>query len=275
MEAIEVKTEIDSVQDLKKVAFQCSQCDKVVQSSSNLKTHMKWIHELVRDRHICEVCCKTFAIAKDLKNHQMVHTGERNFPCHICGKSYQKKDYLIRHTRIHTGEKPYSCEHCGKSFSDPSSFKGHTRSHTDTFACSICGKVLLYEKSLKLHLKVHQRLEENGEGKKQLFSNEVKVEALKKVNEIGLMKTSVLMKIQQSSLRNWVNLGKGGHQCGECQKVFPYKASLEKHMLKKHNKSLESEKGNESTIKQLQVGSRLSNPLNVVPIIKDMKNVII
>ena len=190
----------------------------------------------------------------------MVHTGEKNFPCHICGKSYQKKDYLIRHTRIHTGEKPYSCEHCGKSFSDPSSFKGHTRSHTDTFACSICGKVLLYEKSLKLHMKVHQRLEENGEGKKK-FSNEVKVEALQKVKEIGLMKTSVLMKIQQSSLRNWVNLGKGGHQCGECQKVFPYKASLEKHMLKKHNKSLESEMGNVSTVEQLQVGSRLYNPL--------------
>ena len=264
MEPTAVKTEMDdSATNAKKGAFQCPQCDKIVQSSPNLKKHIKWKHDLVRDRHMCDICCKTFAIPKDLKNHQRVHTGEKNFPCHICGKSYQTKDYLIRHTRIHTGEKPFSCDQCGKSFSDPSSFKVHSKQHTGverSFPCSICGTVLTYEKSLKLHMKVHQRLEENGEGKKK-FSNEVKVEALQKVKEIGLMKTSVLMKIQQSSLRNWVNLGKGGHQCGECQKVFPYKASLEKHMLKKHNKSLESEMGNVSTVEQLQVGSRLYNPL--------------
>ena len=236
MESIAVKTDIDdSVLNLKKSVFQCSQCDKVVQSSFSLRTHIKWIHEMVRDRHMCEICCKTFAIPKDLRNHQKVHTGERNFPCHICGKGYKTKDYLIRHTRIHTGERPYSCEHCGKSFSDPSSFKGHIKSHTNTYLCSICDKVLLYEKSLKLHMSVHQRLEDKNETEKGPFSNVFKVEALKKVKEIGLIETSDLMRISHSTLQNWVNLGKGEHQCRDCQKVFPYRASLEKHMAKKHN----------------------------------------
>ena len=256
MEPIAIKTDIDdSVLSQKKSAFQCSQCDKVVQSSTNLKTHIRWIHELVRDRPMCEICCKTFAIPKDLKNHQKVHTGEKNFRCHICGKCYKTKDYLIRHTRIHTGERPYSCEHCGKSFSDPSSFKGHKKSHTDTYACSICDKVLLYKKSLKLHMNVHQRLEENIENEKEFYSNVIKVEALKNVKEIGLIKTSHLMRIPPSTVQNWVNLCNGGNQCGDCQKVFPHRATLEKHMTKKHNHSLYSKMSNMSIINQPQVGS--------------------
>ena len=256
MEPIAIKTEIDdSVLSQKKSVFQCHQCDKVVQSSTNLKTHMKWIHELVRDRPMCEICCKTFAIPKDLKNHQKVHTGEKNFPCHICGKGYKTKDYLIRHTRIHTGERPYSCEHCGKSFGDPSSFKGHTKSHTDTHVCSICDKVLLYEKSLKLHMNVHQRLKKNNENKTECYSNVFQDEALKKVKEIGLVKTSDLMKIPPSTLHNWVNLCEGVHQCGDCQKIFPHRAPLEKHMAKKHKQSLDSKMSNKSTTNQPQVGS--------------------
>ena len=235
MELTAVKTEMDdSATNAKKGAFQCPQCDKIVQSSSNLKKHIKWKHDLVRDRHMCDICCKTFAIPKDLKNHQRVHTGEKNFPCHICGKSYQTKDYLIRHTRIHTGEKPFSCDQCGKSFSDPSSFKVHSKQHTDverSFPCTICGTVLTYEKSLKLHMNnVHR-----GWEAAVLFSNEFKVEALAKVKEIGLSSTSELMRVPYSTLRNWVNLGKGGHRCMECKKVFPYGASLKKHMVKKHS----------------------------------------
>ena len=237
MEPVAVKTEIDdSATNPKKEVFQCPQCDKVVQSSYNLKTHTKWIHDLVRDRHMCDICCKTFAIPKDLNNHQKVHTGEKNFPCHICGKSYKTKDYLIRHTRIHTGERPFSCDQCGKSFSDPSSFKVHRKRHTDGdsgFPCTICGTVLMYEKSLKLHMSIVHQGSEAAE--KVLFTNEFKVDALKKVKEIGLVKTSHLLRLPYSTLRNWIKLCQGGHKCKECNKIFPYGASLKKHIVKKHS----------------------------------------
>ena len=163
-----------------------------------------------------------------------VDTGAKNFPCHICGKSYKTKFYLIRHTRIHTGEKPFSCEKCGKSFADPSAFKGHTKLHTNrNFPCNMCDKVLVSEKILKLHIKVHPGTDSSG--MKVLFSNEFKVEALRKVKEIGSIKTSDLMRIPYTTLMNWINICRGEHQCKECKKGFPYSASLRKHMAKKHD----------------------------------------
>ena len=67
------------------------------------------------------------------------------------------------------------------------------------------------------------------------FSDKFKVEALEKVKEIGVINTSELMRVPYSTLRNWINLRKGGHLCMECKKVFPYRASLRKHMVKKHS----------------------------------------
>ena len=214
----------------KQIGLQCPQCDKIVQSSNHLKTHIKWIHELVRDSHICDICCKTFSKPGDLRKHQRGHSKEMNFPCHVCGKSFKTKYYLIIHTRIHTGEKPFSCEQCGKSCADPSSFKSHMKHHDESrksFPCNQCGKVLRYKKTLKDHMSSHQEIA----GKERvIFSNEFKIEALKKVLEIGPKNTASLMKIPYSSLRNWINICKGGHACEECNIVFPYKASLEKHM---------------------------------------------
>ena len=185
--------------------------------------------------------------------HQTVNTGdsENNFPCHICGKSYKTKHYLIRHTRIHTGEKPFSCEKCGKSFADPSAFKGHTKLHGDrSFPCSICDKVLVSEKILKLHVKVHPQIDSSGV--KVLFSNEFKVEALKKVKEIGSMKTSDLMRIPYTTLQNWINICKGEHQCKECKKGFPYRVSLMKHMAKRHDPNKDPMKTNTSSLNQVK-----------------------
>ena len=220
---------------LKKIGdFQCPQCEKTFSSKQYMRVHIKKVHDKIRD-HMCDICSKTFATPKDLANHQFVHTGEKQYPCHICGKSYQSKDYLIIHTRMHTGEKPYFCELCGKSFSDPSSYAVHKRQHTEeNFPCDTCGKVLKRVKNLKLHMAVHKGEAKQVNGK-LIFSNESKVKALKKVKELGVKKTSIMLNIPYTTLRNWVNVCKGEHVCTACDKVFPFKIGLEKHMAKKHS----------------------------------------
>ena len=230
----------DSESKLKTIP--CLECDKLFKSQSNLNLHVKRVHQEVKN-YICDKCPKSFETSKDFTVHKLLHKGEKNFPCNICGKSYQTKDYLIIHTRIHTGEKPYFCELCGKSFSDPSSFKQHEKQHSNTntnIPCEICGKSFKREKNLKLHMLVHSENHSKNAsdvdtlGARMVFSNEFKLNALKKVQEIGQRETSKLMKIPYTTLRNWVNVCKKEHNCQFCGRSFPFKASLERHEKLKH-----------------------------------------
>ena len=61
------------------------------------------------------------------------------------------------------------------------------------------------------------------------------------------------MKIPYSSLRNWINICRGGHQCQECYIVFPYKGSLEKHMTRNmHTSEGSTERKGVQQVKQFQ-----------------------
>ena len=42
------------------------------------------------------------------------------------------------------------------------------------------------------------------------------------------------MNIQYNTISNWVNVAKGGHNCQFCGRTFPWKAALERHILKQH-----------------------------------------
>ena len=181
---------------------ECLQCGKVFTRKIDLKNHVKHVHDKIRE-HICEVCAKGFATSSDLNTHKRTHTGEKNFPCHICGQSYSSKQYLIIHTRQHTGEKPHSCEECGKAFADPSALKNHQKQHQNNqpVACEVCGKTFKIKKNLKSHMMIHN----NGAGLmidacqtesgKRIYSNDFKLEVLKKVQEIGLSATAKLVRI--------------------------------------------------------------------------------
>ena len=65
---------------------------------------------------------------------------------------------------------------------------------------------------------------------KRLYSNDFKLDVLKKVQEIGISATAKLVNIQYNTIVNWVNLAKGEHNCQICGKTFSFKAALERHM---------------------------------------------
>ena len=50
-----------------------------------------------------------------------------NTVCDICGKNFSSKSALKQHILIHSGEKPFKCNFCNKSFNDGSSMRRHRR----------------------------------------------------------------------------------------------------------------------------------------------------
>ena len=180
------------IEDVPKSARQCGECGKMFANYKLMRNHFKSVHK--RDV-ICDICAKGFPTRTALNIHRQGHTGEKNFPCHICGQSYKTKHYLIIHTRLHTGEKPHCCEQCGKAFADPSALKNHQKQHQDNpgVACEICGKIFKMQKNLKRHMIVHSNGNLSDTGPR-IYSNDFKLDVLKKVQEFGISATAKLVK---------------------------------------------------------------------------------
>lgn len=55
--------------------------------------------------HHCEVCNKTFSRSSLLKQHSVIHMGNKRFKfrCEVCGKMFRTRSHLRDHMRIHTG----------------------------------------------------------------------------------------------------------------------------------------------------------------------------
>ena len=52
---------------------------------------------------------------------------ERNYACVVCGAGFMSGKDLRKHEVTHTGEKPYSCHLCQQRFTSPSSRSCHIR----------------------------------------------------------------------------------------------------------------------------------------------------
>ncbi|KAG8199624.1 hypothetical protein JTE90_009459 [Oedothorax gibbosus] len=142
----------------------------------------------------CPMCSYTAFKPSHIRQHSVVHTGERPYKCTICNKSFTQKDYfegvqrttnsnlhlstmsnqpgikvysctmcsyssvyschVKQHSVVHTGERPYKCTVCNKRFAQKSSVKTHMLLHTGhkPFKCSLCHREFTQKKTLKIHM---------------------------------------------------------------------------------------------------------------------------
>uniref|UniRef100_A0A182R9Q7 Protein krueppel n=1 Tax=Anopheles funestus TaxID=62324 RepID=A0A182R9Q7_ANOFN len=112
-----------------------------------------------RQQHECHVCHKSYAESSALRQHMLVHTGEKPYKCDICSKSFYNASTLKTHQRIHSDHNPYRCGTCTKMFDNARSLELHHRTHTGEkpYACDVCLKKFSCSSNLKRHRKLHDR----------------------------------------------------------------------------------------------------------------------
>ena len=78
-------------------------------------------------RVLCNVCNKTYASKRTLKQHMKIHSGSKPYRCDYCGKTFTDRSTRNKHARIHTGFKPHVCTYCNAAFGQSGNLLRHQR----------------------------------------------------------------------------------------------------------------------------------------------------
>merc|ERR1712037_475622 len=64
----------------------------------------------------CDICGKSLGSLKQLRDHGIVHSSERNYQCPDCDRTFRRRDDLTDHKRKHEKDvlkqKPFACQYC-------------------------------------------------------------------------------------------------------------------------------------------------------------------
>ena len=115
------------LRDVKSVENICLICSKVFSVSSNLKRHMRRIHETentVRKSNSCNLCEYKCRDKYQLKVHMRSHTKERPYSCSLCNFKSSKKEDCKRHMSTCKGPK-FKCVNCQEAFKSRSAVNEH------------------------------------------------------------------------------------------------------------------------------------------------------
>ncbi|XP_063630801.1 zinc finger protein 135-like [Cydia splendana] len=136
-----------------------STCEYMSNKKGNLRDH-QLIH--TGDKPFqCRYCDHKSYRKGDVRRHEMTHTGEKPFNCNYCDYKCIVKATLREHLITHTGEKPFKCRYCEHRARDRQKLRTHEMTHTDDkqFKCSSCD----YQSNFKFHLQRHLMIHNNSE----------------------------------------------------------------------------------------------------------------
>ena len=138
-----------------KKSFQCKFCQKISNTSWQLK-----IHERIHTGEVpygCKTCKKRFCQGGDLKRHEKIHTNEKPFDCKTCHMRFTQRGNLKKHEIIHSEEKPFACKTCHKRCKRKADLNKHEKRHTGDlrYGCETCKKRFTQNSDLMKHERIH------------------------------------------------------------------------------------------------------------------------
>jgi len=223
----------------------CNICSQAFHKAGELEKHLL-VHENDRN-YLCHLCGTTFNDKSALTRHtEGVHLSDSRFlrTCEKCGKMYKSQTHFKNHQLLHTGIRQFVCDKCGKSFFNAHSLNIHLRAHSEArpFQCHLCGHKFRWLKNLKAHSKIHNR----DEGKK--LGTEVQCSVCKKeLSDKGKLKVHMQSHTgerpfscascekqfrQKTSLDYHMKTVHGARMdfgCDICGKCFPCKQAHDNH----------------------------------------------
>jgi hypothetical protein len=136
--------------------YKCPDCDFTCSSNSDLKRHIKQVHDQIKDFN-CPDCDYTCSTNYDLKRHiKQVHDQIKDINCPDCDFTCSTNSCLKRHIKqVHDQIKDVECPLCDYKCSTNSALKSHTKQIHDQikdFECPMCDYKCSTNGDLQRHL---------------------------------------------------------------------------------------------------------------------------
>ena len=201
--------------------LQCKRCNKIFSRNNVLKKHILEVHEGKRTKdHKCDICGHIFSESSGLKLHiKSVHEQIKDHKCNDCNKAFSTRGTLKTHIEnVHEDKRNYKCEKCDIAYKERKTLNAHIRHVHEGqekvfFMCESCGKSLATDYSLKIHIRSEH------EGKKDYECD--------LCGKLYSSKSPLLTHISR------VHEGKR-FVCDNCGNLLKSKASLNNHIMAVH-----------------------------------------
>ena len=221
--------------------YKCNQCDYDSKSPSNVRDHIKGVHDKIEkgDKLVaegkftresgfwkCTQCSHQTSNVSSLEKHFATHAPNSE-PCHICGSVPKTKTALEVHLKYHERklqaneskeDKQHICNICGKIYTSITGLRHHNKiAHEKVqivrnHICNLCGKGFPCESHLIKHMKTH--------------------EEKKSCPECGVKVRNMELHMQTSHTPDHMKK----FQCQDCGRGFIALNNLESHRMNMHLK---------------------------------------
>lgn len=148
--------------------YNCAHCSMQFSSKSGFLEHQN--KHMIEKPFKCELCGKTFALRRYLKEHERRHRlklvaqskdhlPDIKFRCAQCTREFNTSQDLSLHMRLHAEHEAgrFRCDMCYKSFSRWNLLKQHQESHVGevVYECTECDKAFAFPHLLEEHQQTH------------------------------------------------------------------------------------------------------------------------